>query len=138
MRNSESYCEIKSFIDEKFNLLINEKNYDGMFSFFIEFYNKIVKTTESHEHYHQCYDLIELYAKYYGDYLKTCLPNYSKSNQSQKKICYFFPNIDNDLAHIELFSSAITNHDIKSELKIYVASFSSINYKSRFIKNLEI
>lgn len=136
MKNNFSKSDISSF----FNFLIKEKDYDGMLNFFFSFYNEIVKKNEAYEHYQKCYEFIEPFAEYYGNYLKNMLPDYSGNiySKTNTKICYFFPNIGNDLTHIELFFSTFKEHDAKSNLKIYVASFSPLNYKSKFIKELEL
>jgi hypothetical protein len=131
--------QIKSDITISLNEIIQNKNYDTFLNFFSDFYNFFVKSTESFENYSECFEFIEPFAKNYGDYLRRQLPPYSKkSKEDSQKICYFFPNIDNDLAHIELFYNMFKEHDGKSELKIFVASFSSVKYKSKYIKELEL
>ncbi len=131
--------QIKSEITASLNKIIQNKDYDALLNFFSDFYNFFVKTTESFENYTECFEFIEPFAQNYGNYLRGQLPSYSKSSkENSKKICYFFPNIDNDLAHIELFYSMLKEHDSTSELKIFVASFSSMKYKSKYIKELEL
>lgn len=131
--------QIKSEIAFSLNKIIKSNDYDNLLNFFNEFYNFFVKSTESYENYMECFDFIEPFAQKYGDYLKHQLPPYiSNSKKPNNKICYFFPNIDNDLAHIELFYNMFKEHDNKSDLKIFVASFSCIKYKSKYIKELEL
>ena len=131
--------QIKSEITISLNKIIQNKDYDALLNFFIDFYNFFVKSTESFENYTECFEFIEPFGQNYGSYLRGQLPSYSKkSKEDSQKICYFFPSIDNDLAHIELFYNMFKEHDSKSELKIFVASFSSVKYKSRYIKELEL
>jgi len=130
---------IKSEITISLNKIIQNEDYDTLLYFLKDFYGFFVKSTESFENYTECFEFIEPFAQNYGDYLRSQLPSYSKSSkENSQKICYFFPNIDNDLAHIELLYSMLKEHDSKSELKIFVASFSSVKYKSKYIKELEL
>ena len=131
--------QIKSEITISLGKVIQNEDYDSFLKFFTYFYNFFVKSTESFENYTECFEFIEPFAQNYGNYLRSQLPSYSKNlEENSQKICYFFPNIDNDLAHIELFYCMFKEHDIKSELKIYVASFSSVKYKSKLIEELEL
>ena len=131
--------QIKSEITISLNKIIQNGDYDALLNFFSDFYNFFVKSTETFENYTECFQFIESFGQDYGNYLRSQLPSYSKSSkENSQKICYFFPNIDNDLAHIELFYNMFKEHDSKSEIKIFVASFSSVKYKSKYIKELEL
>lgn len=131
--------EIKNEITLFLNKIIQNNDFDALLIFFSEFYHFSVKSIESFENYIDCFKFIEPFAQYYGDYLRSHLPSYAnKPEANSKKICYFFPNIENDLAHIELFYNMIKEHDSKSDLKIFVASFSNVKYKSKYIKELEL
>ena len=131
--------QIKSEITISLGKIIQNEDYDLFLKFFTYFYIFFVKSTESFENYTECFEFIEPFAQNYGNYLRSQLPSYSKNlEENSQKICYFFPSIDNDLAHIELFYCMFKEHDMKSELKIYVASFSSAEYKSKLIKELEL
>ena len=73
--------QIKSEITISLNKIIQNKDYDALLNFFIDFYNFFVKSTESFENYTECFEFIEPFAQNYGNYLRGQLPYYSKSSK---------------------------------------------------------
>lgn len=120
------------------NKLLNSQEYDQFINYIFNFYSKVIKINEDPTHYETCFNEINPYLEKYGKIVKNQLPKVKKSNHI--KICYVLPNLDNDLAHIEVLYSILKNHSNLSNIEIYIAGQSSSRYgcQSKLITKLTL
>lgn len=126
----------KKIINNEFSKFINSNDYDNFIIYWFNFYNSYVKQNETADHHQDCYMEIEKYLVKYGNYLKKRVKHANVKNNltGNINICYFFPTLANDLAHVQLFYNLFNHHPKNSHLKIYVAGF--LNLKSKLLIKL--
>jgi hypothetical protein len=113
------------------------KNYDNYIQFEFLYYIQHVKVLENKAHYEECLSDVENLSECYGDRLRSETKEYL--GPADKVICYFLPSIDTDLAHVEILSGMLEQHD-PSSFKIFVAGFSSqkVGCSSKLLTNLAL
>jgi hypothetical protein len=117
-------------------LTISKGNFDEYLFLDQLFYLNQVKTIENENHYNKMFRSVEESGKAYGLELKKKI-DIKNIKIREKRICYFLPSLDNDLAHIELLY-AILKNSVNSGFKIYISGFTvdKNHIKSRLINDL--
>jgi glycosyltransferase involved in cell wall biosynthesis len=93
------------------------------------FYEHIVKSRESREHYEMCFRKFEPLGNAYGDILRRKFLELkeryknNEKNEHGERILFLLPNLDNDLAHIEQLYNILDNHSSINKTKIFVAGY---------------
>jgi hypothetical protein len=118
-----------------FNTSLSLKNYTQLLQLEVNFYNTYIKKVESVDHYNHGFKA-----------LSPSMINYAESVideitierfPSEKKICFFIASLDNDLAHIEVLSEILDNHNQNIFPEIYIAGHSeNTEIKSLLLKKL--
>jgi glycosyltransferase involved in cell wall biosynthesis len=113
-----------------------------------DFYENIVKRCESHEHYERCFQAFEPVSLAYGDILKNKLEKSQyeqlEAEQSDYRILFLLPNLNNDLAHIEYLYNIFLHHPPDSRIRIFIAGYAAHNrfpvskYLSRLADNGQV
>ncbi|CAM8433573.1 hypothetical protein MCEMOH36_01242 [Candidatus Methylopumilus universalis] len=132
--------DLKIQVNDIFSNLLLKENFNGLIITENDFYTNVVKQNESRDHYEECFNLIDPYIREYGLKLKKLLKQAISEKFLKNKICYFLPNIDNDLAHIQNLYNFLKEHDSASIYKFTIVGFSSKEngeYLSKLIKELE-
>jgi glycosyltransferase involved in cell wall biosynthesis len=113
------YSNISATLEKQ----LNNQDYDLFINSVLNFYTKEIKSNEDPVHYENCFNEINPYLEKYGRIVKNQLPKIKKNNRI--RICYILPNLDSDLAHIEVLYSILKNHTNLSNIEIYIAGQSS-------------
>lgn len=115
---------------------LESHDYDKFIQYEIYHYLKYIKEIEEKTHYENCLEDVELLSSRYGYILKKVTKK--EEGVSTNTICYFLPSIDNDLAHIEILSRILGQHN-PADFKIIVAGYSSKSdgCNSKYLNHLE-
>ena len=124
---------------KKFKSSLDNKNYNEFIALERSYHVTCIKKIETPDHYNNCYEIINPFLELYGEIILTTLNITSEDRKKDvNKICYFMPDLDNDLAHIELFACIIEHHKFNDNIKIYIAGYSKFpEIQSSLLKKLQ-
>ena len=105
--------------------LLVSKQYDAFIQNEPFYYYKHIKSDESAENYALHYNLLTPILKKYGETLRRRIGERTSSAEAvTNSVCYFLPNLDNDLAHISILAGILRGLRKKRGINVCIAGFS--------------